>query len=304
MYYAPYTYSYPYYAGAPVYSSDSMSRNYQGNNDQAAEAILAGIKGEATAVECYKRLAKLAPDQNHKNEIHRVLHNEKNRLQQFKDLYVSLTGRQPQYNTEKITFNTYQEGLRKAYDIAVKDYGEYRNSSLLTQHSPLQDVFIHACNEEMTNANRFSSLYSHQDGRIDLEDYGGEPFVVNIDEATKQNDTFRTALWTGDHLQVTLMSIDVGDDIGLERHATLDQFLRIEEGQGLVQMGDRRDQLDFEAEASDDFAIMVPAGKWHNLTNTGDQPLKLYSIYAPPEHPYGTVHETKADAIAAEGHDS
>jgi len=96
------------------------------------------------------------------------------------------------------------------------------------------------------------------------------------------------------------MSIGVGDDVGLEVHPDVDQFLRIEEGEGIVQMGDRRNQLNYVRRVSENSAIFVPAGKWHNLTNTGDEPLKLYSIYAPPEHPFGTVHRTKADAIAAE----
>jgi mannose-6-phosphate isomerase-like protein (cupin superfamily) len=137
-------------------------------------------------------------------------------------------------------------------------------------------------------------------GQYVLKDYGPNPFVVNIEEVTKQNNTFRTALWTGNHLQVTLMSINVGEDIGLEVHPNWDQFLRIEQGQGVVQMGDRKDHLDFQARVYDNYAIMIPAGKWHNLTNTGNQPLKLYSIYAPPAHPHGTVHQTKADAMAAE----
>ncbi len=133
-----------------------------------------------------------------------------------------------------------------------------------------------------------------------LQDYGPEPFVVNINEVTKQNNTFRTALWTGDNLQVTLMSINVGEDIGLEVHPTGDQFIRIEEGQGLVKMGDRKDKLDFQQKIYDDFAIMIPAGKWHNIINTGNKPLKLYAIYAPPEHPHSTVHKTKSDAEATE----
>ncbi|PAB56203.1 cupin [Anaeromicrobium sediminis] len=133
-----------------------------------------------------------------------------------------------------------------------------------------------------------------------LKDYGPKPFVVNIEEATKRNDTFRTALWTGDNLQVTLMSIGVGEDIGLEVHPTGDQFIRIEEGEGLVQMGDSKYKLNFQEKVYDDYAIIIPAGKWHNVINTGDTPLKLYAIYAPPEHPRGTVHETKADAEAAE----
>ncbi len=141
------------------------------------------------------------------------------------------------------------------------------------------------------------------DIRIKLKDYGPEPFVVNIEKATKQNNTYRTALWTGSHLQLTLMSIKVGEDIGLEVHPNLDQFIRIEEGQGLVKMGDSKDNLDFQAKVYDDFSFIIPAGKWHNLINTGYKPIKLYSIYAPPQHPHGTVHETKADAEADESHD-
>lgn len=129
-----------------------------------------------------------------------------------------------------------------------------------------------------------------------LKDYGPEPFVVNIEEATKQNNNFRIALWTGCHLQLTLMSINIGEDIGLEIHPNIDQFIYIEEGQGLVKMGDRKDRLDFQRKVYDGYALIIPAGKWHNLINTGNKPLKLYSIYAPPQHPFGTVHKTKEDA--------
>jgi mannose-6-phosphate isomerase-like protein (cupin superfamily) len=135
---------------------------------------------------------------------------------------------------------------------------------------------------------------------IEIKDYGPEPFVANIMEVTKQNNTFRTALWTGCHLQLTLMSIKVGEDIGLEIHPHLDQFIRIEEGQGLVMMGDSKNNLDLQKNVYDDFVFIIPAGKWHNLINTGNKPLKLYSIYAPPQHPHGTVHETKEIAEAAE----
>ena len=126
---------------------------------------------------------------------------------------------------------------------------------------------------------------------INLKDYGPSPFVVNIAEATKQNVFYRVALWTGEYLQLTLMSIDVNDEIGLEVHDDHDQFIRIEKGRGMVMMGDRRDQLDFRAQVYDGDAIFIPAGQWHNLINTGRRPLKLYSIYAPPEHPRGTVDE-------------
>lgn len=129
-----------------------------------------------------------------------------------------------------------------------------------------------------------------------IRDYEAEPFVININEATMQNNNFRTALWTGNHLQVTLMSINVGESIGLEMHPDVDQFIRIEQGYGLVQMGNDKNNLNFERKVYDDFAIIIPAGKWHNLTNIGNVPIKLYSIYAPPNHPKGTIHRTKADA--------
>ena len=140
----------------------------------------------------------------------------------------------------------------------------------------------------------------NDDGQNGLKDYGPNPFVININVATKQNNTYRTALWTGNHLQVTLMSLNVGEDVGLEIHPNVDQFLRVEQGQGIVQMGNRRDNLSFQWRIFDDSAIMIPAGMWHNLINVGNVPLKLYSIYAPPNHPFGTVHNTKADAMIIE----
>lgn len=124
-------------------------------------------------------------------------------------------------------------------------------------------------------------------------DFGPEPFIVDINKATMQNNTFRTALWTGEHLQLTLMSLEPGEDIGLEVHPNTDQFLRIESGRGVTMMGNTRDNLYLRQPVFDDTAIIVPAGTWHNIINTGTKPLKLYSIYAPPNHPYGTVHQTK-----------
>lgn len=131
-------------------------------------------------------------------------------------------------------------------------------------------------------------------------DHGPEPFVIDIEEATLGNDRFRTALWTGANLQLTVMCIEPGDDIGLEVHHDRDQFLRIEAGEGKVQMGPDEDDLPFERDVRDDWIVLVPAGTWHNVTNTGDAPLRLYALYAPPEHPHGTVHPTKADADADE----
>jgi mannose-6-phosphate isomerase-like protein (cupin superfamily) len=150
-------------------------------------------------------------------------------------------------------------------------------------------------------ANQFDSYrFSMGNEKRALKDFGANPFVININQAAKQNNTYRTAIWTGKHLQVTLMSLGIGEDIGLEIHPNVDQFLRIEQGQGIVQMGKRKNNLNFKRNVYDDSAIFIPAGTWHNVTNTGNIPLKLYSIYAPPNHPFGTVHPTKADAMAAE----
>lgn len=132
-----------------------------------------------------------------------------------------------------------------------------------------------------------------------MQDFGPNPYVVNIEELTLQNENFRTAAWTGSNMQMTLMTLQPGEAIGMEVHEDHDQFLRIEQGSAKVEMGPSEDDLN-EWSAEDDFAIFVPAGSWHNVTNVGDDKLKLYSIYAPAEHPRGTIHETKAIADAAE----
>lgn len=138
--------------------------------------------------------------------------------------------------------------------------------------------------------------YYYQNNKLRNVDFGPAPFAVNIEKATEANRNFRAALWTGKYLQVTLMSIDPGDDIGLEMHPDVDQFIRIEDGEGIIMIGDSRDNLSFKHKVFEDYAIFIPAGKWHNLVNTGYEPIKLYSIYAPPEHPHGTVHRTKREA--------
>ncbi|MFW6387695.1 MAG: cupin domain-containing protein [bacterium] len=131
-------------------------------------------------------------------------------------------------------------------------------------------------------------------------DHLKKPHVVNIEELTTNNTNFRTAEWTGSFLQMTTMSIAVGGEVGFEIHEGTDQFLRIEAGKARVVMGKDKDNLDFEQEAEDDDAIFVPSDYWHNIHNIGNEPLKLYSIYAPPHHPVGTVHETYEIAMKAE----
>lgn len=125
-------------------------------------------------------------------------------------------------------------------------------------------------------------------------------WVADIEEATEENTDFRRALFTGKHLQLTVMSIPVGESVGWEMHDHLDQFLRIEDGKGTLKLGRSKDQVDETHPVEDDWAMIIPAGTWHDVVNEGDEPLKLYSLYAPPEHPDGTVHRTKADAEAAE----
>lgn len=125
------------------------------------------------------------------------------------------------------------------------------------------------------------------------------PYINNIESETLGNDYFRKEIFTGEHMQLTVMAIPVGGDIGMETHPHTDQFLRVEQGTGKAILGG------VEHDVTDDFAIIIPAGVEHNVINTGDIPMKLYSIYTPPNHPQGTIDKTQADAIAreeAEGH--
>lgn len=260
--------------------------------------LLDGIKREASAIQLYSRLAQSAPNQRHRHEILHTLQNKKVQLKQFTDLYITLSGEQPVYKIGEVHFRSYHEGLQKAYRAEIEGFKVYQKSCYSTQQPLVRNVLYQAFHVEKEYAERLH--YLNQNAPYELKDYGGEPFVIDIEKATLQNDTFRTALWTGDNLQLTLMSIAPGEDVGLEIHPELDQFIRLEQGEGLVQMGDNPDDLDYEAEVFDDYAVFIPAGKWHNVTNTGDVPMKVYVIYAPPEHPFGTVHETKADALEAE----
>lgn len=133
------------------------------------------------------------------------------------------------------------------------------------------------------------------------KDFGKEPYVVNIEELTLKNEYFRSAKWTGQYLQLTVMTLKPGEEIGLEVHEKGDQFIRVEQGTARVVMGKTKDKMTFDKRVSADWAIFIPAGYWHNVINVGDKPLKIYVIYAPPEHPAGTLHKTSKDAKAAHG---
>jgi mannose-6-phosphate isomerase-like protein (cupin superfamily) len=121
-------------------------------------------------------------------------------------------------------------------------------------------------------------------------------FVDDIEDMTEHNLDFRRVLYTGKQLQLVLMSINPGEDIGEEVHADRDQFFRVETGKGEVWIDGHKSNI------KSDFAIVVPAGARHNIKNTGEKPLKLYTLYAPPEHADGTVHVTKADAMVSTEH--
>jgi mannose-6-phosphate isomerase-like protein (cupin superfamily) len=133
-----------------------------------------------------------------------------------------------------------------------------------------------------------------------IEDVGPRPQAFDLERATLGNDTYRTVAWSGRYLQLTLMSIPVGEDIGLEVHPETDQFLRLDAGRGRLQMGPAKDRLDFDQEVTDGWAVLVPAGTWHNVTNIGDEPMRLYAVYAPVHHEAGKIHATAADAEADE----
>jgi mannose-6-phosphate isomerase-like protein (cupin superfamily) len=120
-------------------------------------------------------------------------------------------------------------------------------------------------------------------------------FVVDIEAESLQNENFRKVLYTDSNTQLVLMSIEPGDDIGEEVHE-LDQFIRVEKGEGKAVLNGVEHIL------KDGSAVVVPEGVRHNIINTGSIPLKLYTLYSPPEHEDGTVHTTKADAHRAEEH--
>jgi mannose-6-phosphate isomerase-like protein (cupin superfamily) len=121
-------------------------------------------------------------------------------------------------------------------------------------------------------------------------------FVDDIEDRTEENSDFRRVLYTGKQMQLVLMSLRPGEEIGEEVHDDRDQFFRVEKGKGEVWIDGARSKIE------SDSAIVVPAGARHNIRNTGDEPLRLYTLYAPPEHADGTVHGTKAEAEAASEH--
>lgn len=130
----------------------------------------------------------------------------------------------------------------------------------------------------------------------DQTDHGPAVYVTNIERETLQNHHFRTAVWTGCHLQMTVMCIPPCGEIGLEIHGDTDQLIRVEQGTAAVRIGKCADKPDFQQNMCKGDAVYIPAGTWHNVVNIGRNALKVSSVYAPPNHPKGTVQHTKADA--------
>jgi mannose-6-phosphate isomerase-like protein (cupin superfamily) len=135
------------------------------------------------------------------------------------------------------------------------------------------------------------------------EDTGGNPWILNIEDVTLTNENYRVANWTGNFLQLVFMSLKPGEMIDLEMHEGTDQFIRIEEGEARVLMGKTEDNLSFDKKVSDDWAVLIPAGYWHSIENTGNTDLKLYTLYGPPEHQKGTVNKTHEEAKEAHDHE-
>ena len=121
-------------------------------------------------------------------------------------------------------------------------------------------------------------------------------YIDNIEKVTIANRDFRRVLYTGAHLQLVLMTLQPGEEIGAETHDDRDQFFRIEEGKGEIHIDGNKHAVE------DDFAVIVPAGALHNVVNTGSEPLRLYTIYGPPEHKDGIVRATKQEADEKEEH--
>ena len=157
------------------------------------------------------------------------------------------------------------------------------------------DNFLYQDNIVFDNRFNYNNLMSNNDF---------QPFVFNIDEYTRFNNNFRTTIWTGRYLQVTLMSIPVKETIGLEIHPNNDQFLKVVSGDAIVQMGKNRNNLTYQRRVKEGYAVIVPSNTYHNIINVGNRPLKLYSIYAPIKHKPKTIHKTKKEALEEDREDS
>ena len=159
-----------------------------------------------------------------------------------------------------------------------------------------------ACSRHDTVRNLTDDMLCHENVEENMcnsceirckNEHGGHPYILNVSKTAYGNKNFRESIWTGKHLQMTLMSIPRGSDIGVEVHEYTDQYIRVEHGFAEVLLGDGRDSLTVKHKLYTGDAIFIPAGTWHNIVNLGRCDLKLSSVYAPPHHPRCTVQKNK-----------
>ncbi|MFD1064995.1 cupin domain-containing protein [Oceanobacillus locisalsi] len=292
----------------PFYQQQMHRRNpnaHQGNpyDEQTAAMIEETLHREAALLPLYfHAVESFRQDATAQDLVYAV--QSKNQIAAgLEQTYHYFTGQQLDTRQQELVQER-NESIDTLYQHAVQSYEEnYRKSEQVQEPYSRQLLYQLAMTDYQIANHLAGILETNQENPMfsRITDHGGNPFIIDIENAAESNTNYRTALWTGEHLQVTLMSIPVGGDIGLEMHPDTDQFLRIEEGEGTVQMGNRQDNLTIQQHVEEDSAIMVPAGTWHNITNTGDEALKLYTVYAPPHHPFGTVESTKEAAMQTEG---
>lgn len=158
-------------------------------------------------------------------------------------------------------------------------------------------VLIISCDGDAPNEEKTTDKQTEEPQSVaDTKDMGKKPWVLNIEEATVDNEHYRLANWTGENIQLVLMSLKPGEEIEKEMHEGHDQFIRVEQGNARIRMGKKEDALDFDETVSHDWAMLIPAKYWHHIENTGDKDLKIYTIYGPAEHDKGTLHKTYKEA--------
>lgn len=300
-----YMYYIPYYPNDLRYASQSPLITEK-EKEKLAEITLENLQKDAVTIQLLDQLSSSTNEPQYLNTLNYTREVKLRNINQLDYLYRNITGNAPNYQKSSEASRNTEIGIQDVVERCIEDYEENYKASLRSSSSAVQQLYYQLSSVGYMAANQLYNYHNSRNSELgitlnrQLEDQGGYPFVIDIEEAAEQNTAYRTAIWTGEHLQVTLMSIPVGDNIGLEVHPTHDQFVRIEDGDGLVQMGSQENNLTYRRQISDSSAVMIPAGTWHNITNIGDEPLKLYTIYAPPEHPFGTLHQTKADALALE----
>ena len=198
-------------------------------------------------------------------------------------------------------FGKYESGNTACFNKSSPEYespGRRDSSSADCPGCVRSGTSIKSKNDALSESQRTPGCRGEDTNR----DFGNAPYAFDIENATESNTDYRAAIWTGKHLQLTVMSIPAGEDTGIEMHDNLDQFIRIESGVGKVEMGRLKSNMNYKVPLDQRYAILIPAGTYHNIINTGKTPLKLYSIYTPKNHPFGTVDTTKADSEKREKH--